>query len=263
MIRVIVCIKQVLDPEAPSSSFKVDIEAKRVIPPKGTPPVLNPFDENALEAAIKIKKTQESKITILSMGKGLSKALLRKALAAGGDELILLEDNSFEDLDSYSSASILASAIRKLGTYDLILCGRMAADTDAGQVGSVIAELLEIPCVVVASKIEVGDKKVKVERLVSDGSEVVEAMLPALVTVSSEVGELRSPAIAEIMGAQKKPITVWTAQDLTTGVTPLRRTKLNALFQPVHEGKCEMVTENSAEEAAGSLAVKLREAKIL
>ena len=144
-LRIIVCIKQVLDPEAPSSTFRVDSETKRVIPPKGVPPVLNPFDENALEAALRIKDTQGAQITVISMGRNLAKPIVRKSLAAGADELILLEDDAFEDLDSYSTAYILAVAIKKNGQYDLVLCGREAADTDAGQVGSGIAEILGHP----------------------------------------------------------------------------------------------------------------------
>ena len=142
MVRIIVCMKQVLDPEAPSSAFQIDPEAKRVIPPKGVPPVLNPFDENALEAALRIKDTQGAEITVISMGRNLAKPVVRKSLAVGVEQLILLEDDAFEELDSSSTAHVLALAIKKIGEYDLILCGREAADTDAGQVGSGIAEIL-------------------------------------------------------------------------------------------------------------------------
>ena len=125
MLRITVCMKQVFDPEAPSfsfssssssfffSSFRVDTEAKRVIPPKGVPPVLNPFDENALEGALKIKDTQDAEISVISMGRNLAKPVVRKALAAGADELILLEDDAFEDVDSYTTAYLLATATNR------------------------------------------------------------------------------------------------------------------------------------------------------
>lgn len=264
MIRVIVCMKQVLDPEAPSSTFQVDSQAKRVIPPKGTPPVLNPFDENALEAALRIKDSQGAKITVISMGRNLAKSVVRKSLAVGADDLILLEDNAFEELDSYSAAHILAAAIRKLGGYDLILCGRQAADTDAGQVGSGIAEIMGIPVITIARKIEVSNGKVRTERVVEDGCEAIEASMPALVTASSEIGELRRPTMMAIMAAQKKPITVWNAQDLKVDPPQIKRTNLLKLFiPPRREAKCQLVEGGTSEEAGANLASKLREAKIL
>ena len=263
MLKIIVCMKLVLDPEAPVSSFKVDPEARRVIPPKGTPPVLNPFDENALEAALKIKESQESKITIISMGRNLAKPVLRKSLAVCADELILLEDNAFEDLDSYSAAYILASAIRKMGECDLVICGRQAADTDAGQVGSGIAEILGIPSITVACKIEVIDRKARVERVTSDGYEVIEAPMPVLITASNEIGELRSPSMKEIIAAQKKNVSVWNANDLGVDPARLKRTKLYQLFQPFRESNCEIVGGGSPEEAAVNLVLKLKETKIL
>ena len=181
-MSIIVCVKQVPDPSASSSGTTVDSEAKRVIPPQGTPPVISPYDENALEAALKIKDAQGASVTVLSAGRNLAKPVLRRSLAVGADELILLEDNAFEKLDSYATAHLLAAAIREAGEYDLILCGRQAADTDAGQVGSGIAAILQIPCITAACKVEPGNGKVTVERVVSDGCEIVEAPMPALVT---------------------------------------------------------------------------------
>jgi len=129
MINIIVCVKQVLDPELPPSLFRINTETNKVIPPRGRTPVLSTFDENALEAALKIKDAQEANITVISMGSGLDEMILRETLAVGGDELIFLEDDSFQDADSYSTACVLAAAIQKVGAYDLILCGRQAADT--------------------------------------------------------------------------------------------------------------------------------------
>ena len=263
MRRVIVCMKQVIDPEAPASLFKVDTEAKRAIPPKGTPPVLNPFDENALEAALKIKDAQDTKITVLSMGRNLARPVVKKSLAAGANELVLLEDDTFEDLDSYSTACILARAIKKIGEYDLILCGREAADTDAGQVGSGIAEILGIPSITIAGKIEVNDQKIKVDRVLADGYEVIEAPMPALITASNEIGELRYPSIKAVMEAQKKEATVWSANDLQVEPSGMKRTNLLKLYQPVRESECEIIESESPEEAGANLAVKLRESGMI
>jgi len=263
MMNIVVCMKQVLDPEAPVSAFRIDPEAKRAIPPKGTPPVLNPYDENALEAALKIKDAQPSEITVISMGPRLARPVVKKSLAVGADELVLLEDDVFEDLDSYATAYILATAIKKIGKYDIILCGRQAADSDAGQVGAGIAEILGIPSITAAQKMEISDGKLRVERVVSDGYEVIETSAPALVTASNEIGELRSPTMKAVMEAQKKSFIVWNAQDLGVAPSRLRRTNLLKLFIPVHEVKVEIVEGESPEEAGENLALKLREAKVL
>jgi electron transfer flavoprotein beta subunit len=262
-MKIIVCVKIVPDPEAPASLFKVDEEAKKVIPAKGTPPVLNPFDENALEAALKLKEGGKTTITVLSMGKSLAKPIVRKSLATGADELIVLEDAAFDDLDSYFTACIMAAALKKIGAYDLILCGREASDTNAGQVGSGIADLLGIPCVTLAGKIEASDGILKVKRVLSDGYETVEVPLPALVTVSNEIGTLRTANVQGMMAAQKKPLITWNAQELGLDTSRLNRTTLSRLFQPVHEGECEIITGATPQEAAANLASKLKENKVI
>ena len=141
-MNMIVCAKQVIDPEAPPASFKIDTANNRVIPPEGVPPVISPFDENAVEAALRIKDKQDSKITVLSLGNNLVRDVVKKPLSMGADELVLLEDEGFVGGDSWSTAYALAMAIKKIGEYDLIFCGRQAADWDSGQVGSGIAEFL-------------------------------------------------------------------------------------------------------------------------
>jgi electron transfer flavoprotein beta subunit len=263
-MKIIVCIKQVPDPTSSSSGTTVDTEAKRVIMPQGTPPVINPYDENALEAALMIKDTLGAEIMVISAGKNLAKPVLRKTLAAGADNLILLDDAEFERLDSYATAHVLAAAIRKTGKYDLILCGRQASDTDAGQVGSGIAEILKIPGITAACRVEPGDGKVMVERVVSDGTEEVEAPLPALVTVSSELGELRYPGVKEIMAAQKMPITVRNAQELGVEVSHLKKPNLVSLSAPPgRKVECQLIEAETPEEAGADLALKMRESQLL
>jgi len=259
MVKIIVCMKQVLDPEAPVSSFGIDPSTNRAIPAKGTPPVLSPFDENALEAALRIKDLQDTAITVINMGFNLAKPVIRRSLATGADELILLEDDDFGEMDSYSTAYILAAAIQKIGMYDLILCGRQAADTDAGQVGSGIAEILGIPSITIARKIDVSNRNVRVERVVSDGYEVIEAPMPALVTVSNEVGDLRSAKLADIIAAQKKMPIVWNSRDLDVDITQMKRANLLKLFQSINERKCEIIRAENVEQAVADLTLKLKE----
>ena len=263
-MKIIVCIKQVPDPTSSSSGTTVDTEAKRVIMPQGTPPVINPYDENALEAALMIKDTLAAEITVISAGKNLAKPVLRKTLAAGADNLILLNDAEFEKLDSYATAHVLAAAIKETGEYDLILCGRQASDTDAGQVGSGIAEILKIPGITAACRVEPGDGKVMVERVVSDGTEEVEAPLPALVTVSSELGELRYPAVKAIMAAQKVPVTVRKAQELGVDISQLKRPNMVSLSAPPgRKAECQFIEAETPEEAGADLALKMKDAQLL
>ena len=259
---IVVCIKQVLDPEAPVSTFGIDEEKKRVTQ-RGAAPVMNPFDENALEAALRIKDIHGGKITVVSIGHGLSKAILRKSLAVGADELILVEDEAYQELDSYVTAFILVKVIKRIGEFDLILMGREAADSGSGIVGCGVAELLEIPSINIVRNLEVIDGRVRVERVLSDGHEVIEASLPVLVTVSNELGELRSANLRKLMEAQKMPVTTWNAQEVGIEAAPIKRTRLLDLFVPQREARCEMVDGADAEESGANLALRLKEAGII
>jgi electron transfer flavoprotein beta subunit len=263
MLNIIVCVKVVIDPEAPITTFRIEPETQRAIWSEGVSPVLNPYDENALEAALRIKELHSSKITVVSMGKDVPKAVMKKSLAVGADELVILEDDAFENLDGFATAYILAAAIKRIGEYGLILMGRMAADTNAGLVGSGVAELLGIPSITVAQKIEVSGDKVRVERVVADGYEVVEVSLPCLITVSHELGELRSATIQGLMAARKQPFITWQAQDLAIEISPRRRSKAIKLFMPEKESKCQMVEGETTDELGANLALKLREFKII
>ena len=266
-MNTIVCVKQVIDPEAPPASFKVDPAANKVVPPPGVSPVVDPYGEYAVEAALKIKDAQGGNITAISLGINLLRDVVKKPLSMGADELILLEDEAFTEGDSWSTAYALAMAIKKVGEYDLILCGREASDWNAGQVGSAIAEILGLPSVTLAKKIDITDGKARVERIVTDGYEVIEVSLPALITVSNELGEPRYPTIKGIMAAKKKEPVIWKPADISVEPSQIgaagRRIKMFKLFQPVREGKCEIMEGESPEEAAANLALKLREAKIL
>ena len=263
MKNIIVCMKQVIDPEAPLSVFHVDPITKRALVPKATPPVMSPFDENALEAALRIKDTQEAKVTVISMGRKLVKAVVRTPLAAGADQLILLEDDSFDDFDTYFTAETLSLGIKKLGAFDLIICGLQAADTNAGQVGPGVAIILGIPWVTSVRKVELIDNKVKVEKVLSEGYETIEVPTPALVTASYEVGNFREPSVEAFMSAGKKPVVTWNAQQL--GIAPGSGNRINIINidQPEHRNKCEVLDGASPEEKAAKLFQKLVDVKVI
>jgi len=264
---MIVCVKQVPDPEAPPARFQIDPAANSVMPPSGYPPVISPFDEHAVEAALRIKDLHGGKITILSLGVNLLRDVVKKPLSMGADELVLLEDPAFTDGDSWSTAYALAAAIRKIGRYNLIFCGRQASDWDSGQVGSGIAEILGLPQVTLAKKVEVSGSKVTVERVIADGYEVIEVSSPALITVSNELGEPRYATIKGIVTAKNKEPIVWKPTDIGVNLADIgvagRRTRMLKLYQPVHENRCEIVSGADDAEAAARLAEKMTQAKLL
>jgi electron transfer flavoprotein beta subunit len=263
MLNIIVCAKVVIDPEAPVSTFRIDVEARQVVAGQGVPPVVSPYDENCLEAALRIKEVHPCDITVLSLGKNVPAAVLKKCLAVGADDLVILDDDVFEELDGYTTASVLSEAIKKVGEFDLILTGRMSADTNAGQVGLGLAEFLGIPCVTIARKIDIDNDVVRVERVLPDGFEVVEVHSPCLITVSHELGELRSPTMQGLMTARKHTPTIWKAQDLGNGISPKNRTKVMQLFIPEKHVRCEMVEGQTPEDAGANLALKLRQHELI
>jgi electron transfer flavoprotein beta subunit len=262
VLNVIVCMKVVMDPEISFSTFKIDKENKKPLPPLGSPPVFSPFDENALESALRIKDKHECKVTVLSLGKTLPKAVLQKALAAGADEAIAVEAPYFENLDPFSTAGALAHAIRKAGDFDLVFTGRQAADWDAGLVWAGIAELLDLACITVARAVDVQNGRAVVERCVSDGVEILEAELPALVTFSNESGELRNITLPALIKAKRQEVLRLSASDV--GFEKVDLAELRDLFIPelgvLHQ---YMVPGENLQEKGRNLARKLMEDGIL
>jgi electron transfer flavoprotein beta subunit len=263
--NIIVCAKQVVDPETPASAFRIDPDAKQVIPAQGVPPVVNGFDENAVEAALQIKDAgADANITVISVGTGFVMDVMKKPLSMGADQLILVDDLEAADLDSFASASVLTEAIKKAGEYDLILCGRQASDWDNGMVPLGVAEMLGIPCITLAQKIELTEDGVSVQRAMPDGYEVVESSLPAVITVSNELGEPRYPTLRGIMQASRKAPTVWSASDLGLSEDQLaKKLELAELFVPVSDLECEFVEGEDEADAGRQLALKLREARLI
>jgi electron transfer flavoprotein beta subunit len=266
-MNIIVCIKQIPDPEIPPEKFKLDTESNRVIPPEGIPPVINPYDGQAVELALGLKEEHGGKITLLSVGGDTAKSSVKYALSMGADEGILLSDNAFDGSDSFSIAYILTQAIKKIGDYDLVLCGRQAADWDEGLVGPLIAENLGIPLVTLAEEVDFSNGELKVKRVTLEGYQVFSVSIPAVVTVSHEVGQPRLPSGWGIISASQKEIPVWNASDINgdssrIGTNAARR-KLVKLFIPMRERKCEIMEGETPVEASAQLAEKLREKGVI
>ena len=263
-LNIVVCAKQVIDPETPASAFRIDPESRRVVPAPGIPPVVNGFDENAVEAALRIKDTVEASVAVVSLGNNFIMDVMKKPLSMGADQLILVQDEAAEAMDAYATAYVLSKAIEKLGEFDLILCGRQASDWDNAQVPLGIAEMLGLPCVTLAQKVEIAEQGLLVERALTDGYEVVEASLPALVTVSNELGEPRYPTLRGIMTASRKTPTVWTADDLGLDAASLEpKLRLTDLFTPEADRQCELIEGEDEADAGRKLALRLREENLI
>jgi electron transfer flavoprotein beta subunit len=266
-MKLIVCVKQVVDPEEPPSSFGVDETTNLIKLPPGVPNVINPFDKNATEAALRLKDLFGGSVSILSLGTNIEPAVLREPIAMGADELIFVEDESFAQNDVWLTAFTLAKAIKKAGDFDLIFCGRQDSETDAGQVGSILAKILDLPCVTVAKNIELSEGKAVIERVTDDGHEVISTSIPAVITISNELGEPRYPTVKQTMRARKVKPTIWKGEDLDLPAeilgAPDQKIKLVKLFKPVLDVECQMIQGNTPEEMGANLATVLRESNLI
>ncbi len=267
-LHIIATAKQVLDPETPISAYRLNREAKRVDtdPVARITPVINGFDENGVEAALRIKDSEgDTKVTVLSAGSSIAMDVMKKALAMGSDEMVLVQDDGMENIsDSAITAKVLAAAIKKIGDFDLIIAGRQASDWDNAQVPLGLAELLGLPCVTVSRKVEIKDGRVVCERVTPDGYEVVSVPLPAVVTVSNELGQPRYPTLRNIMAASRKQPTTWGLGDLELGADDLSpMVTMLDLFIPEKQSQCEIIEGEDEEDSGRQLALKLREAKLI
>jgi electron transfer flavoprotein beta subunit len=262
-MKIIVTVKQVPDPDIPPTHFRVDEAARKVVPPAGVAPVMNGYDGNALEAALRLKEKHGGTVTVLTVGGAEARDTLKRAIAMGADAAVHVNDPSLADADSATTAAVLAGAIKKIGEYDLILSGRQASDTDAGQVPLGVAEILGLPSVAPAIAIEPAGDGLKVNRMIEDGYEVVEVGLPALLAVSSEIGEPRYPPLRGIMAAGRAQIPSWTVADLGVDPGSTRKATLRRLYVEQREAKVDLIEADKPEEAGVALADRLREAKLI
>ena len=261
-MHIVVCVKQIPDPEAAFSMLRVDEHTKTVVAVSGLPLVMSPFDEQALEAALRIRETLgEARITAMTAGPESARTTLKHALAMGADDALLVHDAALEHAGGEATALALSRAITQMGAVDLVLTGRQAADWDAGIVGCGIGELMRLPVVTFASKIEVAGRAVRVERVLEDGFETIEAELPALVTVSNEIGAARKPSLRETMRAARKPLVVKSTSQIGVDADEIaragRRRFRERVYVPVKQGECELM------KGADELAQKLREARLV
>ncbi len=209
-MRFIVCVKQVPD----TTEVKIDPETNTLIR-EGVPSILNPFDQFALEEAIKIRQ-EGDEIIVISMGPPQAKKALLKCLALGADKAILLSDRAFAGADTWATSYTLTQCIKKIGDFNIIFCGLQAIDGDTAQVGPEIAAHLGIPQITHCESVEkLKGKKLTAQVQTDDGYKIVEVKLPVLITgITSSSFEPTNPPMMNIMKANKKPFSTWDADEL-------------------------------------------------
>jgi electron transfer flavoprotein beta subunit len=214
-MNIVVIMKQTFDTEE-----KIIIENGEIVK-DNVESIINPYDEYAVEEAVKLKEKHDGEVTVITLGPSEAESALRTALAMGADNAILIENEEDIPLDENGIAKILAAVIKERD-FDIILGGNMSVDNGASQVGPRIAEELEIPHVSTITKIEIDGKSVKVERDVEGDVEIIESSLPILVTAQQGLNEPRYPSLPGIMKAKKKPLKQLDIEDLDIDVDDLQ-----------------------------------------
>jgi len=256
-MNVLVCLKQILDPEVPARDFHIDAQ-KREAERGSANLVTNIFCENALETALQFReRSGGGKITALSYGAATAEETLRKALAMKADAAALVVNDGASNIDPLTVARVLAAAIRKLGQFDLIMLGREAGDWGAGQTGGLLAEELSLPCVAFADKIELAGDKLRIRRQTDWGWEIAEVKTPVVVTITNDEHNVpRIPKVRDVMTSYRQPLTKWTASELGVD-TKDGYYEVTELFIPQKETRCEFAAGDTLEERAESFAKRL------
>lgn len=209
-MNIIVCIKQVPN----TTDVRIDPATNTLIR-EGVESVINPFDVYAIEEAVRLKERLGGKVTAITMGPPQAENALKQAVSLGCDEAVLVSDRKFAGSDTWATSYTLSAAIRKLGAFDVILCGKQASDGDTAQVGPGISAHLDIPQVTYVKKIqEISAGSARVERMTEAGYDIVETPLPCLFTVVKEINTPRLPSLRGMMKAKSVKVLKWTADDI-------------------------------------------------
>ena len=267
-MEILVCVKQVPD----TAEVKIDPEKHTVIR-AGVPNIFNPFDQNALEAALQLKDSQGARVTLLSMGPPQAEDVLREGLAMGADDAYLLTDRKVGGSDTLATGYCLAQAVRKVAElqgieqFDIVLSGKQAIDGDTAQVGPQIATELGIPQITYAAEINVDGTTVRVKQQNEEGYIVTEAQFPVLITAVKELNEPRFPTIRGTMKAKKREIPHLSADDIKVDETKIglkgSPTMVRKIFTPPQRTQGLVIKEEDPNAAVSVLMEKLTAQKII
>ena len=253
-MNIIVCAKQVVD----VSEIKVDPGTKKPII-AGVPQKISDIDKNALEEAIKIKEKHGGKITVLTVGPADAKDRMKELLAMGADEGILV--NIPQNADYNVVSHLLAGAIKKIGTYNIVLCGEASIDMFSGQMGPRVAGLLNIPQITYAQNVNVEKDKVLSDRNLGDKTVTMESPFPVLITVTKEINVPRLPSLMQILQSNAKPIHDWKAEELAPGKLEPKIKTLDVKGVPM--ARKNVVFKDDVDKSVASLVDELAKSGVL
>lgn len=262
-MNIIVCLKQILDPEIPVRDFRIDPEKREALR-GGANLVANIFCENALETALQLKEKTGGKITVLTFGPESAEDALRKALAMKADEAVHILNDGSSHPDPLAVAQVLAAAIRKLGPFDLALVGRESGDWGSGQTGGLLAEEMAVPCVSFVDAIESGAAELRVKRQTDNGWERFEVKPPLVLTITNnEQNVPRIPKTRDIMMSARQPIKKWSLEELGVNAAEIRAggaySKVVELKIPTKEVACEFASGDTLEQKVEQFARRIIE----
>ncbi len=258
---IIVCIKQVPD----IKDVRIDPDTHTLIR-EGVESIINPYDKYAMEEGLRLKECYGGKVMAISMGPPQAKEALKEAISCGVDEAVLLCDRAFAGADTLATTYTLAKGIEKIGKFDLIICGKQTIDGDTAQVGPGLAERLGIPHITYIRKVEMNHNRLRVERMMDDGYDVLEIDIPALLTVVKGINEPRLPSLKGEVRAASIEIPVYTAQDLGLDINKVglsgSATKVTKIFPPSMKREYERI-DGTLEEQVETLLKKLKKLGII
>lgn len=255
-INIAVLIKEVADPEG---VFSVDVDGR--VQTAGLPQVPSLFDENAVEAAVQLKEHCGGRVVALCCGPAEAERTVRYAMAMGADEGVLIE-NADRAWDSLGAASLLAAAVKRLGGFDLILCGREAADTGSGLVGPYVAQMLSMSFLTLVTGIEADGGTLRVRRPWEGGEDVFTCTPPLLLTVCAEANTPRYPSFMKVLEAKKRPLHRWKADELAAP-PPMPAPRLLGRYTSAAPGNCDFISGDTTDALAHGLLSRLRERKVI
>ncbi len=255
-MRIVVCLKQVPD----AKNVRLDPKTN-TLSREGVESIMNPFDRHALEEGVRLKEKYGGSVVALSMGPPQAESMLREAISCGADEAVLVSDRSFAGADTLATTYTLAMAIKKIGEYDIVLCGKQAIDGDTAQVGPGLAQRLDIAYASYVKKIhEAVDSNLLLQRMMDDGYDELSVPIPALLTVVKEINDPRIPSLKGKMKAKKAQISVYTAEDIGADSQFLglsgSPTQVFKVFAPEIKGGGRML-EGSVDELVSQMAETL------
>jgi electron transfer flavoprotein beta subunit len=263
-MHIVVLLKQVHEPNTPPSFFSIGADGSSLALQSGTSMVLNAYDANAIEEAIRIKERFGGTVTAISVGDSGALNHIRRALAMGADRGLRVEGPTGIDCDPAAVAALIAAAISKLDRVDLVLCGRQASDTDAGQVPFELAHRLGYaPVSPVTAIPAVRDQTVEVHRIGENGTQHLRVQLPALLALSNEINKPRAPGLKGVMQAKKTAIPTWSAAELGVSPPAPRLVRSALVLAPRKTTEAELLRASSGAEAGRALADRLRREGLL